>query len=118
MYAQMIAGCDAPTHGETKNSWLTGTAAWNFVAASQWILGIRPTFDGLMDQPVLPSSWDGFQTTCVFRGVTYNIKVTRKGHSNDLHMVVAGKLVENLVITGIPTEASPVQVEIMVGSKN
>ena len=42
VYAQMIAGKDAPTHGEAKNSWLTGTAAWNFVAITQWILGIRP----------------------------------------------------------------------------
>ena len=43
IYAQMIAGKDAPTHGEAKNSWLTGTAAWNYVAITQWILGIRPT---------------------------------------------------------------------------
>ena len=49
VYAQMIAGRDAPTHGEAKNSWLTGTAAWNYVAITQWILGIRPTFDGLAD---------------------------------------------------------------------
>ncbi len=46
VYAQMIAGSDAPTHGEAKNSWLTGTAAWNYVAITQWILGIRPTYDG------------------------------------------------------------------------
>ena len=56
VYAQMIAGRDAPTHGEAKNSWLTGTAAWNMVAISQWILGIRPEHDGLRVEPVLPGS--------------------------------------------------------------
>ena len=59
VYAQMIAGRDAPTHGEAKNSWLTGTAAWNFVAISQWILGIRPEHDGLRIEPALPAAWTG-----------------------------------------------------------
>ncbi|MGH2928728.1 MAG: GH36-type glycosyl hydrolase domain-containing protein, partial [Solirubrobacteraceae bacterium] len=68
VYAQMIAGRDAPTHGEAKNSWLTGTAAWNFVAITQWILGIRPELDGLRVDPVLPSSWPGFTATRRFRG--------------------------------------------------
>ncbi len=51
----MIAGMDAPTHGEAKNSWLTGTAAWNYVAITQWILGIRPELDGLRVDPCIPS---------------------------------------------------------------
>src|SRR5512136_93360 len=55
VYAQMIAGSDAPNYGEAKNSWLTGTAAWNYVAIVEWILGIRPTFDGLQLAPVIPS---------------------------------------------------------------
>ena len=54
MYAQMIAGKDAPTHGEAKNSWLSGTAAWNYVAITQSILGIRPTYEGLSVAPVIP----------------------------------------------------------------
>ena len=61
VYAQMIAGRDAPTPGEAKNSWLTGAAAWNYVAITQWILGIRPTLDGLEISPVLPSTWSGFR---------------------------------------------------------
>ena len=61
VYAQMIAGRDAPTHGEAKNSWLTGTAAWNLVAITQWILGIRPEHDGLRIAPVLPASWPGYR---------------------------------------------------------
>src|ERR1700733_8692566 len=77
VYAQMIAGRDAPTHGEAKNSWLTGTAAWNFVAITQWILGIRPELDGLRIDPVLPSAWPGFTATRRFRGATYEITVRR-----------------------------------------
>ena len=54
VYAQMIAGPDSASHGEAKNSWLTGTAAWNYVAATQWILGIRPELTGLRVDPALP----------------------------------------------------------------
>jgi cellobiose phosphorylase len=75
----MIAGRDAPTHGEAKNSWLTGTAAWNFVAITQWILGIRPELDGLRVDPVIPSAWPGFTSTRRFRGATYEITVRRAG---------------------------------------
>ena len=77
VYAQMIAGRDAPTHGEAKNSWLTGTAAWNMVAISQWILGIRPEHDGLRVEPVIPAAWAGFRATRRFRGTTYDIEVVR-----------------------------------------
>jgi cellobiose phosphorylase len=77
VYAQMIAGQDAPTHGEAKNSWLTGTAAWNFVAITQWVLGIRPELDGLRVDPVIPSAWPGFTATRRFRGATYQITVRR-----------------------------------------
>jgi cellobiose phosphorylase len=79
VYAQMIAGRDAPTHGEAKNSWLTGTAAWNLVAISQWILGIRPEHHGLRVAPVIPGSWAGFRATRRFRGTTYEIEVHRRG---------------------------------------
>ncbi len=79
-YAQMIAGRDAATHGEAKNSWLTGTAAWNFVAATQHILGIRPEYGGLRIDPCIPSAWDGFAARRVFRGATYRIVVRNPGH--------------------------------------
>ncbi len=80
VYAQMIAGKDALRHGEAKNSWLTGTAAWNFVAVSQYILGVKPQYDGLMIDPSIPKSWDGFTLTRVFRGATYNIVVKNPDH--------------------------------------
>ncbi len=77
VYAQMIAGKDAATHGEAKNSWLTGTAAWNYVAITQWILGIRPTYDGLQIAPDIPPEWSGFEAVRIYRGVRYEIKVER-----------------------------------------
>ncbi len=90
VYAQMIAGKDAPTHGEAKNSWLSGTAAWNYVAITQWILGIRPSFEGLEIAPVLPASWSGFAATRLFRGVTYHIAVERRGPGNAVSLCVDG----------------------------
>ena len=98
VYAQMIAGRDAPTHGEAKNSWLTGTAAWNCVAVTQWILGLRPTFDGLQIAPVIPTTWSGFQATRVFRGVTYHIAVERAGKGNAVSLTVDGQPVEGNVV--------------------
>jgi len=75
VYPQMIAGKDAARHGEAKNSWLTGTAAWNFVTVSQWILGIRPGYDGLIIDPCIPKDRPGFEAVRKFRGATYNITV-------------------------------------------
>ena len=80
VYAQMIAGKDAKRHGEAKNSWLTGTAAWNFVAISQYILGIIPDYEGLKIDPSIPEGWDGFKVTRKFRGNTYNITITNPEH--------------------------------------
>jgi cellobiose phosphorylase len=77
VYAQMIAGKDAATPGEAKNTWLTGTAAWNFVAISQWILGIRPEHAGLRIDPCVPAAWSGFTVTRRFRGATYRIAVRK-----------------------------------------
>ena len=75
VYAQMVAGKDAVNHGEAKNSWLTGTAAWTFVSISQYILGVRPVFDGLMIDPCIPSDMKGFSVTRHFRGAEYHITV-------------------------------------------
>jgi cellobiose phosphorylase len=91
VYAQMIAGRDATKHGEAKNSWLTGTAAWNYVAITQWILGIRPTYDGLQVAPVIPSLWNGFEAARQFRGVRYEIRVERRGPGNSVRLEVDGR---------------------------
>lgn len=78
VYSQMIAGKDARNHGEAKNSWLTGTAAWTFLSASQYILGIRPDLDGLMVDPCLPSSMTELTVSRQFRGTTYHITIRNK----------------------------------------
>ncbi len=98
VYAQMIAGRDAPSHGEAKNSWLTGTAAWNYYAVTQWILGVRPDYAGLRIAPAMPKSWPGFTVNRTFRGVTYAITVKRAGPGNAVALMVDGKTIEgNLV---------------------
>jgi cellobiose phosphorylase len=112
VYAQMIAGRDAPTHGEAKNSWLTGTAAWNYYAIVQFILGIRPAYDGLQIAPAIPERWTGFRAVRRFRGVTYNIAVRREGPGNAVKLTVDGQAVEGDVIP-IPTgDRTEVAVEV------
>jgi len=98
VYAQMIAGRDAPTHGEARNSWLTGTAAWNYYAITQWILGIRTSYDGLQIAPVVPKNWRGFKATRKFRGVTYSIEVQRAGSGNKIALTVDGVAVKGDVV--------------------
>ena len=75
VYSQMIAGKDAASFGEGKNSWLTGTAAWTFLSISQAILGIKPTLDGLKVDPCLPAEMKGFTVTRRYRGAIYHITV-------------------------------------------
>jgi len=116
VYAQMIAGRDAPTHGEAKNSWLTGTAAWNYVAITQWILGIRPSFDGLQIAPVIPQSWDHFEGVRIFRGVRYVIQVKRSGPGNEVRLEVDGERIQGTIIQVPPPGTKEVQVKVRLGS--
>ncbi len=89
VYAQMVAGKDAFKPGEAKNSWLTGTASWNFYAVTQFMLGIRPEYDGLIVDPCIPSDWKGFTAVRKFRGATYNIEVINPdGKSKGIKEVV------------------------------
>ncbi|OGC06868.1 hypothetical protein A2230_07460 [candidate division WOR-1 bacterium RIFOXYA2_FULL_36_21] len=75
VYCQMIAGPDHPDFGEGKNSWLTGAASWSFVAAIQWIIGVRPDYNGLIVDPCLPKKWKEVELNITVRGVKYNIKI-------------------------------------------
>lgn len=93
VYAQTIAGRDAPSFGEAKNSWLTGAASWHLTAISQWILGIRPELHGLRVDPVLPASWEGFHARRKWRGATYEIEVRKRPG-------VTGR-VDELVVDGV-----------------
>lgn len=72
---QMVAGKDAARPGEGKNSWLTGTAAWMWYTVSEFILGIKPSYDGLTIDPCLPTSAKEYEVCRKFRGAEYIIKV-------------------------------------------
>ena len=115
VYAQMIAGKDAFKPGEAKNSWLTGTAAWNFYAVSQYILGIQPTYAGLRIDPCISSEWKSYEVTRKYRGATYHIVVNNpngkmKGVSS---MTIRGKRVEGNVIPVQPA-GSICEVEVIL----
>ena len=96
----MIAGKDARRFGEAKNSWLTGTASWNFVAISQYILGIKPEYDGLMIDPSIPKAWDGYTVTRQYRGDTYQITVKNPKHvsSGVAKVTVDGNEIEGNIL--------------------
>lgn len=100
VYSQMIAGKDAKRHGEAKNSWLTGTAAWNYIAITRWILGIRPDYEHLTIDPCIPPDWDGFQVKRVLRGATYNITVKNPEH--------VSKGIKQITVDGVPIEGNAV----------
>lgn len=110
VYCQMVAGPEAPTTGEGKNSWLTGTAAWTFVDVSQFLLGVTPTFDGLKVEPHLPAAFTDLTVTRVFRGVTYTIHMVRTGSRS---LTVDGTAIEGNVaplptgdVTAVSVEAT------------
>lgn len=112
VYAQTIAGKDALTHGEAKNSWLTGTASWNYVAITQYILGIKPTYNGLSVHPVIPKDWMGFDVYRQFRGVLYKIHVERVGTGNSVELIVNGQQIEGTVIPIPPSGVQEVTVSV------
>ena len=100
VYSQMVAGADAKTHGEAKNSWLTGTAAWTFVNVSQHILGVYPTHQGLSIDPCVPKGFGDFTLTRKFREGTYKIKVVNPDNveTGVKSITVDGKTVEGCVV--------------------
>jgi cellobiose phosphorylase len=112
VYSQNICGPAHPQFGMARNAWLTGTAAWAFVAATQWILGIRPTFEGLQIAPAIPASWPGFEARREFRGVTYEIRVRRDGPGGIVSLAVDGRPVPGSVVPLPPRGTAKVSVEV------
>jgi cellobiose phosphorylase len=110
----MIAGRDARHHGEAKNSWLTGTAAWNYVAVTQWILGVRPEHDGLRIDPCLPASWDGFEVQRRFRGATYRITVRRRSPEASRSGRIRRVYVDGRPLDGTLVPPAPAGCEVVV----
>jgi len=108
VYSQFITGKDHPNRfGRAHNAWLTGTAAWSFVAVSQYILGVQPDYDGLRINPAIPASWDGCEVTRVYRGATYHIQVRNPRHlcSGVKRLKVDGQIVEGQVVPIAPAGA-------------
>ncbi len=101
VYAQMIAGKDAQRHGEAKNSWLTGTASWNFVAVSQYLLGVRPDYDGLVVDPCIGAEVGEYTVTRVARGATYKITVKATG-AKGASLTVDGTAIEGNTVPYAP----------------
>ncbi len=116
VYSQMIAGVDAPSFGEGKNSWLTGTAAWTFLSISQAILGVKPTLDGLQIDPCIPKTVPGFTVRRRYRGASYEITVKNPdGVCRGIRALrVNGVPVEGNVIPPAPA-GSTVTVEAVMG---
>lgn len=115
VYAQMIAGKDAFKPGEAKNSWLTGTASWNFFTITQSILGIQPYYDGLIVNPCIPKGWKGYKVSRKFRGTTYNITVENpNGFSKGVaHLQINGNTMEG---NKIPlTSDNTCEVKVILG---
>jgi cellobiose phosphorylase len=99
VYSQMIAGKDAVRHGEAKNAWLTGTAAWNYVAIAHYLLGVRPELDGLRVQPCLPAEIPSFTVTRRCRGATYVVRVENSGKGGAARLCVDGVAIDGNVVS-------------------
>ena len=114
VYSQMIAGKEAARPGEGKNSWLTGTAAWNWLAVTQYILGIQPTYEGLLIEPCIPSSMHEYTVYRKFRGGEYTIHVQNPDGVQ--------KGIRSIMVDGVPQKGNIIfesvgkhQVEIILG---
>jgi len=112
----MIAGKDAFKPGEAKNSWLTGTAAWNYYAITQYILGIKPNYNGLLIDPCIPNHWEGFKISRNFRGSTFCIEVE---NPNQVSKGIATITVNGQAIAGneipLSKEIKSYQVKVVMG---
>ena len=115
-YCQMVAGKDAPTFGEGKNSWRTGTAAWTFTAISQYNLGIQPTLKGLKIDPCIPDTVSGYTVQRTFRNVRYHIRIENPAHVQKgvVSVTVNGKLLEGNIIPPV-TGKSEAYVVVQMG---
>lgn len=116
VYSQMVAGADAVRHGEAKNSWLTGTAAWTFVNVSQYILGIKPDYNGLKIDPCVPSFVEEFSIQRIFRNAKFDIHVKNPNHVEKgiVSMIVDGVHIDGCIIP-IQKEKTFYKVSVIMG---
>ena len=115
VYSQMVAGKEARREGEAKNSWLTGTAAWNFVALSQYLCGLRPSYEGLVVEPRLPENVKTAEMTSKFREVEYIISVKNNKNDGDVKVEVVSGGKANGTTVVADNGAKQVKVSVTVG---
>jgi cellobiose phosphorylase len=103
VYAEYVTSDDHPTFGQASHSWLTGSGVWMFRDALDYILGVRPTYDGLIIDPCIPDKWDGFKVTRKFRGATYEIEVKNPNHVQRgvVRLEVDGQIIDGNVLPQI-----------------
>ncbi|HRA74165.1 MAG TPA: glycosyl transferase, partial [Flavobacterium sp.] len=98
------------------NSWLSGTASWNFYAITQYILGVKPDYNGLSINPCIPAKWDDFKMTRKFRGATYNIEISNPKHiSKGIEKIVINGTVINSGIIPILEKNKTHKIEVIMG---
>lgn len=116
VYAQNILADEHPQFGLGRNSWLSGTASWTYRAGTQYILGIRPDFNGLRIDPCIPAAWDGFSVTRKFRGATYQIAVKNPNHvcKGVAKLLVDGKMMDGNLIP-VFSDGSTHTIEVILG---
>lgn len=116
VYSQMVAGKDAKNHGEAKNSWLTGTAAWNYITITQAILGVKPEHDGLLVDPCIPSAWSEYTVKRRYRDVDYHITIKNPNHvSKGISKITVNQIEQSSNIVYVANATEPVQVEVILG---
>lgn len=102
-YCQFIMGKDHTAHGRAQHPWLTGSAAWFYTAATKFILGIKPSYEGLIIDPCIPADWDGFAVTRKWRGAMYHIQINNPYHV----MKTVGSVLLNGQVTLQPIPIQP-----------
>jgi cellobiose phosphorylase len=117
VFVQNMASDEHPQFGLARNPWLSGTVSWVNQATTKNILGIRPTYQGLMIDPSIPDDWRGYSATRVFRGVACNLRVAR-GDEAETVLIVGGKKVEgNVVPTTFLSGKTAVEIVVKLGTK-
>ncbi|WP_375103823.1 GH36-type glycosyl hydrolase domain-containing protein [Paenibacillus sp. RS8] len=115
VYASNLFGPESDKFGLANVSWLTGTAAWMYIAATQYIIGVKPVLEGLSVDPCIPTNWEGFTVKRRFRGCVYDITVTNvsKVCKGVKVITVDGEQVEGNVLPPYPGRSS-VKVEVIL----
>ena len=113
-YCQFVVGRDHPAFGTARHPFMTGSAGWSYYAATQYILGVRPDFDGLIIDPCIPPDWKHMEVTRVFRGAVYEIRVD---NPDGVEHGVKEITLDNRKVLRVPVEkpGTTVHVHVVMG---